>query len=838
MYKITWDLETGGVLLHSRMVEGTLGTSPRPVFWEELDLLKLNELGWKYPHSDEPLLSAINKQYWYRGELVFEAKGANIYDDATVVFQPGKEAMNLKPVNIKKMLERCKEYMFLLESEAIEFIHETFIQYAGARKSVKGIAANQLDYEALAARAEKKSKTKMAIVKEDCDSFEIVPLDKAEEQGRKIYQTTKIDKFLASFSGGKDSQVVLDLCTRAIPSTEFEVIYSDTGYELPPSLNLYEDVKKHYQKLYPDLKFSVARNHESVLNYWDKIGTPSDTIRWCCTIMKTAPLYRSLKKEGNKQSRVLSFEGVRAEESVRRSSYQRIGKGVKHDTVINARPILNWSTIEIFLYLFKYNLPVNIAYRLGKARVGCVICPYSTAWDDMIINKCYPESLEPFLLRIRKWSKNSGVKDIDDYIKERKWKFRASGNVLGRQSNFIVEKNSKDFIARLYSPQVPIDCWLPVVADYVITSRQNAVTKGELKYKGSVFEFEINEQKDKTTVFSLFNANVPELQGLLRRMLNKATYCISCEACEVECPTGALSVLPVVHVDKEKCIHCHKCLNFHDRGCVVATSVATTVESNMKAKSGIDRYNTFGLKEEWVDIFFSDPEFYFKENNSGLGVKQVPAVTNWLREAEIIDEKKNLTELGKILHVTYRDNPDLVWEIIWVNLVKNSFICHWFASRVKSGMTYNKKSLTDMFIDEFQSTYGKRTVENAIAALLGTLSNSPIGERFGLYENPNKGTATRGYSDELSDETIAYSIYCYSEAHNSKMLSVSDFYRDDVQDGINVEFAFPKEYTKKKLRNLNSANNRVLIAELNMGLESISLRDDLSSLSVLKQLLQ
>ena len=71
MYKITWDKETGGVRLHSRIVEGTLGISPRPVFWEELDLLKLNELGWGYPHCEEPLLWAINKQYWYRGELVF-----------------------------------------------------------------------------------------------------------------------------------------------------------------------------------------------------------------------------------------------------------------------------------------------------------------------------------------------------------------------------------------------------------------------------------------------------------------------------------------------------------------------------------------------------------------------------------------------------------------------------------------------------------------------------------------------------------------------------------------------------------------------------------------------
>lgn len=836
MYKITWDKETGGVLLHSRIVEGTLGISPRPVFWEELDLLKLHELGWEYPHSEEPLLWAVNKQYWYRGELMFEAKGANLYDAATVVFQPGKEKMQLKPVDVTTMLERCKEYMFLLESEAIEFINETYLQYAGARRSVQRVAANQIDYETLAARSEKKLRTKMAIVKEDCDSFDIIPLTEAEKQGKKVYQTTKIDRFIASFSGGKDSQVVLDLCTRAIPSTDFEVIYSDTGYELPPSLSLYDEVQQHYKELFPDLKFSTARNHESVLNYWDKIGTPSDTIRWCCTIMKTAPLYRSLKSEDGKQLLVLTFEGVRAEESTRRSTYDRIGRGVKHDTVINARPILYWTTTEIFLYLLKYGLPINMSYRLGKARVGCVVCPYTTAWDDMITYRCYEDSLAPFLNRICNLAKACGVKDIDDYVKERKWKFRASGNILGKQSNFVVEKSNVDFVAKLKGAQMSPETWLAAICDYVITSKDKVTTRGELRFDKSVYEFEIN-YNGKETTFSIFNANNPELHSLARRILNKSTYCISCEACEVECPTGALSVLPKVSIDKDKCIHCHKCLTFHERGCVVATSVATTIESNMKAKSGIDRYNTFGLKEEWVDIFFSDPEYYFKGNN-GLGPKQVPALTNWLKEAEIIDEKKQLTELGILLTETYRDTPDLVWEIIWVNLVKNSFICHWFAVRVKPGTAFNKKSLTDLFIDEFQSTYGKRTVENAITALLGTFANSPIGERFGLYVNVDKGTATRQYTEELFDETVAYSTYNYSNNHKSKMLSVSDLYRDDVQEGINVEFAYPKEFAKRNLRNLNSANNRVLIAELNMGLESITLRDDLNALSVLNQLLQ
>lgn len=88
----------------------------------------------------------------------------------------------------------------------------------------------------------------MAVVKQNCDSFDIMPLATAQKEGKRVLLSTKIDRFIASFSGGKDSQVVLDLCTRAIPPTDFEVIYSDTGYELPPSLALYKDVEAYYKR--------------------------------------------------------------------------------------------------------------------------------------------------------------------------------------------------------------------------------------------------------------------------------------------------------------------------------------------------------------------------------------------------------------------------------------------------------------------------------------------------------------------------------------------------------------------------------------------------------------
>ena len=834
MYKITWDKETGGVRLHSRIVEGTLGTSPRPVFWEELDLLKLNELGWVYPHCEEPLLWAVNKQYWYRGEFVFEAKGANIYEDATVVFQEGKEKLKLKPVDVKKMLERCKEYMFLLESEAIEFIHETYEQYAGAQKSIQAVAANRLDYDALAARAEKRTKTKMAIVKENCDSFDIVPLEEAEKLGKKVFQTTKIDRFLASFSGGKDSQVILDLCTRAIPSTDFEVIYSDTGYELPSSLKLYEEVQAYYKALYPDLKFSTAKNHESVLNYWDKIGTPSDNHRWCCAVMKTAPLYRMLKLDDNKQARVLTFDGVRAEESTRRSNYGRIGKGVKHDTVINARPILLWSSVEIFLYLWKYNLPINPAYRHGMTRVGCLICPFGNEWNEMVVRKYYSEDLAPFLDRIEKLTIKAGVKDCQQYIGEGGWKRRASGNLIDRTSFVDFTSTTPTFVAKVKNPKVDIESFLPVLGKYALNGSAQS-RSGNIKIKENIYDISITEGKSNEIEIKLDNVYDLQLIGQIKKVVWKSTFCVQCEACEVECPTGALTIYPKINIDKDRCVHCHKCLDFHDKGCIAANSLYMTTGSNISKQANIDRYKNFGLKEEWVEAYFVDRDDFWTSNHGLNENYQIPSLKAWLRDAEIIDSSNKITELGQLLAECYTDNPDFVWEIIWINLSYNSFIVNWFNSNIPATSQYSSKGM-EVLIQEQFGLYKEKTIHNAVYQLQRTLKESPIGSSLCQMETLDKNTFVRERHENLSSEALAYSIYKYAERKNILSLRVSDFYSTEATGGPAKEFAISRSAFEQNLRALNSNNDRVLVAELNMGLDSITLREDLTALSCIKVL--
>lgn len=836
MFKVEWDIETGGVKLSSKVTKDTLGISPRPVWFEELDLLGLDSLGWSYPRCNEPLMWAVNKQYFYRGKLMFEAKGANIYDAPTIVFQPDVDAdVTLQPVDVAEMLHRNKDQLFLIESEAIEFIRDTYMAYSGVNRAHDAVKANQnIDFEALATKAENRTKTKMVVVKQDCDSFDIVPLDVAREEGKRVVLSTRIDRFIASFSGGKDSQVVLDLVTRAIPPTAFEVIYSDTGYELPPSLQLYEEVKRFYGERFPALKFSTTRNHESVLNYWDKIGTPSDTHRWCCSVMKTAPLYRSLKIEGtNKQARVLAFEGVRGEESQRRSGYNRIGKGVKHSFVVNARPIFDWSTSEIFLYLMLHELPINLAYRVGKPRVGCIFCPFGSPWDDMIVNRCYNVELKPFLSTIEQIVRDRKIPNSEDYIKDRRWKLRASGTNVANKTLVKISSNCSSFIAECHFQQKQVLEWLPALGKFSI-SKKGKEYHGNIVYDKKPYSFSISTVGNKT-VFKVDDNNNIRLRYFLRRVVYKSSYCINCEACEIECPTGALSVYPTISIDKDKCIHCLKCLDFHQHGCIVADSLVTTM-GNLTNETKISPYGTFGIQDAWVDEFFSDPDNFWNDNS--LGKKQVPSFKTWLKDAEIIDAKGLLTPMGTMLSKIREDNPLLMWEIIHINLCYNNPLMKWFIGDVNVSSTITRKELETLILDYFNGAFATNSITYALQALLQVFKYSPIGTDFEiLVADDTKATnyIRKPYND-LSSEAIAYSLYKYAESLGIDMLRVSDLYKPEVKNGVYREFGISKNELLKNLRSLHSDTDRILTAELNMGLDHITLQKGVTPLIVLEKL--
>jgi phosphoadenosine phosphosulfate reductase len=848
MFRIIWDKDINGVLLTTNGNGEALNVSPRPVFHEELNLLGFDKnCNWKYPESNEPLLWATDRRYFYKGVLVAEVKGGNLFDDPKIEITEAGEGLKLKPIDIQKVVEKNQKLLFLLEQEAIEFIEQTYRTYSLKKIRSKAKANEEVDWALLAQMHEKNTKIKHAVVKQDCDSFDIMPLDLAKGSNKTVYLNTKIDQFIASFSGGKDSQVTLDLVSRVLPPDNFMVIYANTGMEIPPSLEIWEKTKKHYTANYPQLRFHLAQNPEkNTVELWEKFGLPSRIHRWCCTVAKTAPLYHDLKHiNGNgKQPNVLVFEGVRSEESPSRAKYDRkIGKNVKHAGVINASPIYYWNTVEVFLYLFGRKLPINEGYRFGLNRVGCYICPFSSEWSEHIVNKKYPDNINPFLKTIERQSVASGIRDLDEYIKTGKWKTRAGGQSIKNQNSRvdITEKNG-ELRAFITNPKEDILEWIKILGPISYQNNEVGYT-GEIKFKEIVCKFSLEISDDKKTLKAIFSNlyNFPNLLGKVKRVLYKTTYCAHCLACEIECPTGALIVEPQLKVNSNKCIHCWKCIDFIDKGCMMAKSLNITEGGiKMTKKLGsLNRYEGFGIKENWIDQFFRNINNYFEIDNNLGGNPQIRAFTNWLKDSEIIgNNTSDITEIGHYLKQLYLDDSLRAWEILWINFYYNSLIVKWYIERIPFNSVYSKDDLEELLRIDFQELQ-PRTRNNALSSILYLFKYSHL-PKIKIGANEKKGSTTyisKMSYDDVSLITVAYSLYRYANSKNRYNLTVSELFAPEQKQGIYKEFGVSKERFQNILRTLQENKNGIVKVDLVMGLDNISLREDLTYTEVLKLLL-
>ena len=848
MFKIVWDKDYNGVRLTMSSAGEALNIAPRPVFSEELDLLGMSsKYGWKYPRTDAPLLWACERRYFYKGELVMELKGGNLFEVPQVMLSEGSRNLHIIPVDMERLRKRNEDTLFILEHEAMNFINDTYRKYKGLAEVTK--KNPDINFQELAARETKSTKEEHVVIKEACDSFDIMPLSEAERLGKSPILSSKIEMFIASYSGGKDSQVVLDLVARVVPSEDFKVFYSDTGYELPSSLLLYKEVEEFYTKEYPSLKFYTSKNHQPVLYYWDEMEAPSNKIRWCCKVMKTAPLYRLIKEINGtgKQPYVLAFEGVRSEESERRSQYAKIGKDVKHNNVLNVRPIFEWNSTEVWLYILLHNLPYNEAYRRGLSRVGCVICPMSSELGDSLDYRLYKDTAQPFVDKLREMTIKYGIHNVDEYLKERKWKVRAGGDrhIFTSQIEFITL--TPDFKARVIHPKENVLEWFKVLGKFSYT-RNNNIIHGNVQYGHNLYQIllDFDIDSDSFTITVNNTTDNPFFVGHLRRVLMKVTNCVHCEVCEVECPTGALSVVPVVKVDNSKCVKCHKCLDFIDTGCEAANSLRTTQGIKKSTymnstKTTINKYNTFGLREVWLKAFLNNYSIYFENDGFGINLKkQLPIFLNWLRDAGILKEgERTISDNGILLAKAYNDNPIPVWEIIWINLCNNTDICTWFINTVDFTREYNREEVIADFDQEF-SEYVSTVRENSWKAFQNTFRESPLGSDIPVGVWSGAGTKvniTRTPHTDVSLVAVAYSMFKYAEKIGRKSLTVSEFYSNTQQDGIYRQFGISKDTLERKLRSLQEESNHVLTVELNMGLDNIILREDLTSSDIIKMML-
>lgn len=654
MYGYEWDKETGGYILSTDI--RALQKELRPVFFEELKFLGLENFGWHFPESKEPLCWAEGRRYFYRGECVAETQGGNLFEMPAL--KNVMENLTLNPVDIRAMVKKNSDLMNGLIQRTLKEIYAVFKNYSG-----------------------------------------------------------KVNLFYVAFSGGKDSLVMLDLVQRALPHDSFEIIFGDTSMELRDTYNAVDAAKNRWANLH----WHTAKAPFDATESWRFMGPPAKKIRWCCSVHKSAPSLFKVKEiiaarkkcsvDEIKNFKALAFIGVRAEESDTRSTYDQISESHKHNAQINFYPIFDWTTPELFLYHFAEDLPLNNSYRIGLHRVGCKFCPMSSIWYDCITNHTYPEEIAPFMSIVKESiNKNfDSEDDFKDYLKSLSWKVRAGGNILKSVENKIV-KVKQDYLHQyiIKNSNYSWKTWMPALGNLI----EVAPNKFSMQYEGEFIILNVESTDDGEIITLNIPVNSKEIirfLALFRNALNKAAYCKNCRVCMLECPHGALKI-SADNVTLNNCRHCHKCLEM-PKGCWVTRSFLVGSENDKVNFKGLDRYKTFGLRADWVRIYFNDAENFW--TNDIMGNRMFDSFKNWGKEIELFDKDKKPAPYFKKLASLGADNLNL-WGIFFVNLAYNSPLINFFVKRVDFDFPYDNVAMKTIFGDSLK----ERTINNALTSLM------------------------------------------------------------------------------------------------------------------------
>lgn len=240
------------------------------------------------------------------------------------------------------------------------------------------------------------------------------------------------EKVYISFSGGKDSTVLLHLVRTMYPN--MEGVFSNTGLEYPEIVdfvktkenitivrpkksfkqvieqNGYPVVSKKTSRMLKDLQNPTNRNLRIRTLYLskftlDKDGNPT-TIKnnsfrladkWkylidapfkisnrCCDILKKNPIH-----DYEKISKKKPIIGTMANESkMRESSYMQTGCNSFKEGKEKCQPLGFWTEQDIFQYIKQFNLSYATVYgdiiknkegkwlTTGESRTGCIFCMY------------------------------------------------------------------------------------------------------------------------------------------------------------------------------------------------------------------------------------------------------------------------------------------------------------------------------------------------------------------------------------------------------------------------------------------------------------------------------
>lgn len=700
MYSYDWDEETGGLLLNS--AQQKMSKEPRPVYYKELDILGFDKY-WNYAKDDSaPYMWAEANNYWYHGRKVASVKGGTLYTAPELVLleEPEPDGKPLIPVNIPLMVAKNHTILEALVQDTIKKVFNIYISY---RK--------------------------------------------------------KVDIFYVAFSGGKDSVVALDIVQRALPHNEFKVVFGNTDMEFPTTTELVQKLSRKCSD--EGIEFLEAASNMTSKESWNIFGPPARKVRWCCTVHKTAPVINMLSdKFANGKLRCVMITGVRGDESVSRSGYDEMSMGKKMAGQYSFHPILEWSSAEIYLYIYSQGLLLNDAYKYGFNRVGCIMCPNSSEKHEYIKRQCFPELVDEYCERITQNSaKDLSGDNAKIFLETGGWKSRLSGRELKFSEEDRFQLNETPAYLKF-----SVNKLNPVWKTWYKTMGIIEENSGEIMLEYNSVWRKCRESEDENggliEIENLGNSkNSIEFIFLFKSVLAKSQYCIFCKTCVAECPHRNISMSDGKVTISDKCIKCHECLKILS-GCLYYNSIRGS--KAMKSLKGINKYLSVGVDAEWINSFIDD-------NSFEPGNRKTDVMYGFMTDAGIVAKRK-LTSFGEL--ITRMGTSDAnSWTLMLCNLAYTPAF-QWYIKNIPFNETYYERQL-DIDMGEDTTKKAKSEFWNGFKTILDT--NEAFKE-IGLGipditvkqttagEKKSMNSLVRQPWQDPDPRVILYSLYKFAEA--------------------------------------------------------------------------